>query len=232
MSHHPLFVKLYRDYGSEKIIKRLSSFLTKNRLERIDTVLEARIPSLEVAVEEPSDVYNALAIIRTAEAFGVLKMHLIASQIKKTRARRTTRGSVQWVDMQRYPDIRDFQSALGEVSLCGAVVQGGQPLSELDITKPLCLVFGNEQRGLSKEALAICDQQFTIPMGGMVESLNVSVAAGITLYDIVRRMKQSASIQKLSKEALLRNKAYYIVKSLGFELSQKLLKFETIRSSV
>ena len=61
------------------------------------------------------------------------------------------------------------------------------PLHEIDLTRPIALVFGNEHYGVSDKAARLADETFIIPMMGMVQSLNVSVAAAVTLYDALRQ---------------------------------------------
>ncbi|MCB1080387.1 MAG: hypothetical protein KDK69_01070, partial [Chlamydiia bacterium] len=118
----------------------------------------------------------------------------------------------------------DFLENRGGFHLAGASVEGTMMLEELPVDRPLCLLFGNEHRGLSEDAKKICDFLFSIPLYGMVESYNLSVSAAITLYDYLKRkrlaLKQDGDF---SEEEYLAEKAHYYVRSLGAETAQALL---------
>ncbi|MDN3505550.1 MAG: RNA methyltransferase [Rhabdochlamydiaceae bacterium] len=220
----PFFTKLCEQFSPEKIIENLAPFLTKERIDRIDHVLKYRIDSVEVAVESPADIHNALAIVRTAEAMGVTGMHIISPQMKPRKGKRTTRGTSHWTDVSYSDSLDIFGGKLEDnISLCGAVVSDAHPLGELCLDKPVCLFFGNEHSGLTDEAKKRCDQLFTIPMYGMVESLNLSVAASIALYDVLRRKRESGTMGDFNNDNLLREKAYYFAKTLGLDQSKKIL---------
>lgn len=75
-------------------------------------------------------------------------------------------------------------------------VRKNYSLYELDLTKRVALVFGNEHRGLSDEAVRFSDGNFLIPMKGMVQSLNVSVSAAVCLYEALRQREQKGMYEK------------------------------------
>lgn len=218
---HPRFTDICKRFSFDEIIEKLTPMISEERIEKIDRVLSMRLPSVEIGVESPADVHNALAIVRSAEAFGVMQMHLVASQMKKRSGRKTTKGTSHWTDVAYHDSLQSMVGALNGRSICGAVVQGGIPVDQLDLSRPICLLFGNEQRGLTREALECCDQKFTIPMVGMVDSFNISVAAGIALYDVFRRRDEIED--RLHGQELLRARAYYIVKSMGEHYAARIL---------
>ena len=222
MFDHHQFIEILEKFPVERVIDALGEMITPEREERIDHVLKGRIPHVQVAIEAPADVHNALAVVRSAEAMGVSAVHIIASQMSKGRGKRTTKGTSRWTNICYHDDLNTFSKEIRRVGfgLAGAVVDAPLKLNQIDLTQPICLMFGNEQRGLTDEAKEECDQLYTIPMSGMVESFNLSVAAGISLYDVVNRLKEK---QGLEGELFLREKAYYFVKTLGFDLSKKIL---------
>lgn len=211
-------------YTPEYIIQTLKPYLSEKRMERIESVLSKRIRSVHVAIESPYDVHNGLAIVRTAEALGVSHMHFIQAEMKKGQGRATTRGTLKWTHLHSHETFSDFLENRGGFHLAGASVEGTMMLEELPVDRPLCLLFGNEHRGLSEEAKKRCDFLFSIPLYGMVESYNLSVSAAITLYDYLKRkrlaLKQDGD---LSEEEYLAEKAHYYVRSLGGETAQALL---------
>lgn len=218
---------LIQEFGPQLIINTLSDQLTERRKKRIEEVLRSRISSIHVAVESPYDYHNALAIVRTAEAFGVNNIHIISSELRKNRGKKTTGGTKNWVNISRYDQFTPFSEKIKSrgMLLAGATPSGMTPLKELPVDKPLCLLFGNEQRGLSDEASEACDILFSIPMFGVAESLNLSVSAGICLYDITNRRRTALERQgDLDKEEAHLEKARYYIRTIGIKESSAILK--------
>jgi tRNA (guanosine-2'-O-)-methyltransferase len=97
-------------------------------------------------------------------------------------------------------------------------------LADVPVDRPLCLVFGNEQAGLSPRARAACDLLFRIPMHGMAESLNLSVAAGIALYALLdRRRAAIGAAGDLSAEQLADLRARWYAKAVDPRLASAAL---------
>jgi tRNA (guanosine-2'-O-)-methyltransferase len=104
------------------------------------------------------------------------------------------------------------------------VMDGTHTVSELPVDAPLCVLFGNEKVGLSEETLAACDLTFRIPMVGMSESLNLSVSAAITLYDVsARRRAALGRVGDLQGEALALERARYYARSIERRMLDGLL---------
>lgn len=179
------------------VAARLAPYLTDERRARIETVLAARVASVQVAIEAPGDPRNVAAIVRTAEALGAGTVHAIAAPAWPVFSPRVSMGAVSWADVRVHAGWGDFAAALGPgVRLAAACVRDGDeratlPLASLPVDRPLCLVFGNEKKGLSSAALRACDLRFTIPMYGMSESLNVSVSAAIAMHDVLARRRDA-----------------------------------------
>jgi len=198
--------------GAARVAEALAPFITVERRERIERVLEGRLDSLHVAVERPEDPYNAAAVVRTAEALGVLHVHVADAPEDTLHARKTTQGSFNWLHTYHHPQLDHLLATLRsqEVVLCGAMMDGALAIEELPVERPLCLLFGNEGTGLSAEARAACDLTFRIPMHGMSESLNLSVSAALALYSVAtRRRTLLGRAGDLAGERLLRERARY-----------------------
>ncbi|MCF7852527.1 MAG: RNA methyltransferase [Simkaniaceae bacterium] len=236
MIDHPFFSELSRHFTDSEIIASLTPFLTKERLEKIETILSSRLNGVHLAVESPADLYNALAMVRSAEAFGVMQMHIITSEIRRRSGKKTSQGTSRWVNIHYHNSLDSFTSIIKkhQIALYGAVVDSNNTPDDLDLSRPCCLLFGNEQRGLSEEAKTTCDQLFTIPTVGMVESLNLSVATGISLYALFRKKQTQGLISSFDQKELDHWKAYYILQSLGLEKSKKILKhlFKSIERNI
>lgn len=207
--------------GPVRVVEGLRPFLTEARLASIDRVLSARLAGMHVAVERPEDPYNAAAVVRTAEALGVLNVHVVGAPSGTLHARKTTQGSFNWLHTTHHPELGDLLSTLqrGGVRLFGAFMEGQRTIEELPVDRPFCLLFGNEGTGLSREALSACELGFRVPMVGMSESLNLSVCASISMYvtSQARRRHLGAS-GDLTAEALLREQARYYARSVDRRL--------------
>ncbi len=190
------FARLTEHHDPEHIAQTLRPYLTQPRQEKIERLLDGRLPQIHVAVEAPSDPHNAAAVVRTAEAFGVLDVHVMAAEARALHAKATTQGAYRWVRTHHHDNFEGFLShgSMDGVAIYGAWMDAPTVLSELPVDRPLCLLFGNETRGLSAQARAACTGGFRIPMVGMSESLNLSVSAAISLYDVTGRHRAGGAV--------------------------------------
>ncbi|MCB1072769.1 MAG: RNA methyltransferase [Chlamydiales bacterium] len=217
--------ELLKVYPKEKIIETLVPFLTEERMETIDQVLTNRMSSVQIAIERPYDIHNGLAVVRTAEALGVSHIHFINAQMKKGQGKGTTKGTMKWVHLHRHPSLKEFHEATGDLLLAGASADGERSLQDLPLDRPICFLFGNEKEGISEEAKDGCDLLFHVPMFGMVESYNLSVAAAMTLYDYLKRKRETLQRSgDLNNQEMIEEKARFYVRSLGIEQSSEILK--------
>ena len=163
-------------------ISELLARLTPDRLSRLRSAADCRMSGLTVALESLYDPGNRAAVYRTAEAFGLLDVHIINRDAgQKPGARLVSRGTEKWLNLVDYATTGEAIRAFRDKGLriFGAAMHGEQSLWQLPFDAPSVLVFGNEHRGLSDELLAACDVVFHIPMYGLAESLNISNAAAI-----------------------------------------------------
>ncbi|MDQ2682693.1 MAG: RNA methyltransferase [Chloroflexota bacterium] len=157
------------------------------------SVLRKRQPDLTVVLENVHDPHNIGAVLRSCDAVGTLTVHTVYTiEERPTRAyARSTSGSAsKWIDVVHHNSIAECYAALraaGLTVLVAALTESAQDLYESDLTGPVAVVFGNEQRGASEEAIAQADGALYIPMMGMVESLNISVACAVTLFEALRQ---------------------------------------------
>ena len=163
----------------------------ERRAERLRQVLSMRRPDLTVVLENVHDPHNVSAVLRSCDAVGVLRVELLYTVEKFPRiGKKSSSSANKWLDLRRHTSVAGCYSLLREegfriyaTRLGGASV----PLYELDLSRPSALVFGNEHRGVSPEAAEAADGNFHIPMVGMIQSLNVSVAAAVALYEAHRQ---------------------------------------------
>ena len=166
-------------------------FLVPERRARIDAVVAGRTRTLTVVMEAFCDPQNVNAVLRTCEAFGIQELHAIEGPMKPyDRNRKISQNADKWLDVRRWRSTAECLRALkadGFAIYVTHLGRGARPLGELSFAGKVALVFGNESRGVSAEALALADACYAIPMRGFVQSLNVSVAAAISLAKAVER---------------------------------------------
>jgi tRNA (guanosine-2'-O-)-methyltransferase len=153
--------------------------------------LEKRQPDLTLIIDNIFDPHNVSAILRSCDAFGVGMVHLYYTQEAfPTIGKKTSASAMKWVEQKRCSDgpalLRDL-SARGHQILGACLDQRAKPVTDWDLSRPTAVILGNEHRGLSPELTPLVDGTLYIPMQGMVQSLNVSVAAAVILYEAWRQ---------------------------------------------
>jgi tRNA (guanosine-2'-O-)-methyltransferase len=170
---------------------------TERRQERIRTTLSKRQPDLTVVLENVHDPHNVSAILRSCDAVGVLRAHAVYTVEEPPAgafARQTSASAAKWVEVERHGSIsRCYERlrAAGFTVLATSISPNSRPLFNWDLASPVALVFGNEMRGVSDDAQSRADGMIEIPMVGMVQSLNVSVACAVCLYEAFRQRMAS-----------------------------------------
>lgn len=163
---------------------------TPERIRRIQEVLARRQPDLTVLLENVHKPHNLSAILRTCDAVGVLEAHAVNPTGGIPTFNETSAGSQKWVYLRVHPDtpsaIRHLR-AQGFRVYATALAPGAQDYREVDYTAPTAVLLGAERWGVSEEALGLADGAIRIPMLGMVQSLNVSVAAAVILFEAQRQ---------------------------------------------
>lgn len=183
---------------------------TTRRLERISAVLARRQPDLTVVLENVHDPHNISAILRSSDAVGVFTVHVVYSIEEAPTgafARQISASAAKWVEVERHDSIGACYERLRRDDfqvLATTIGPKARRLFDWDLTSPTALVLGNETRGVSEEGLALADGAISIPMAGMVQSLNVSVACGVCLYEAYRQRDASGAYDapKLSAKRL------------------------------
>lgn len=169
----------------------MKSFKTEKREKKIISVAEKRQRFLKVVVENVHDPHNVSAIFRTCDAVGVPSVSLIYNIDAFPKiGKKSSASAFKWVEKEKFKSVKECYDNLhdqGYLIYASSIQDGAKNLYDLNMTKKVALVFGNEHRGVSEEAAALADEKFLIPMFGMVQSLNVSVAAAVTLYEALRQ---------------------------------------------
>jgi len=167
-------------------------------MRRYQEVAEGRQQGV-VVLEDIHDPHNAEAVFRSCDAFGFQRVCLIFDQEEPFDPRRvgklSSSSANKWLDFDVYSSARECLAELHRdgYEVVATVAAGAtEELFAAELTAPrIALMLGNEQRGLSEEAIALADRRVTIPMAGMVRSLNLSVTAAIALYEVTRQRRQA-----------------------------------------
>ena len=144
-------------------------------------------------MENVHDPHNVSAILRSCDAVGVLRTHAVYSIEEPPPgafARQTSASATKWVEVERHQSLADCYKQLraqGFSILVTSLGPDARPLYDCDLRMPVAFVLGNEMRGVSDQARDWADSEIQIPMAGMVESLNVSVACAVCLYEAFRQ---------------------------------------------
>ena len=178
--------------------------LLPRRFERLKSVLDHRMADLTVLLEHVEKPHNLSAILRSCDAVGVLEAHAVSFSGRPRTFNSTAQGSQRWVPLHDHTDI---SSAVRHLKNKGFRLYGtnlgvnARDYRDCDFTGPSAFVLGAEKWGLTEEATALMDQAVFIPMRGMVQSLNVSVATATLLFEALRQ-RQVAGLAPTQGEGL------------------------------
>jgi len=149
--------------------------------------LLSRNPDFIVVLENLKDPGNLGTIIRTADALGVKALLVSKDSVElyNPKTVRSTMGSIFHVPIFYPVNLSDVLKVLKkDYRILAAVSQGGVSPHGLEYSQPICLILGGEAFGLSEEIVKLADLKVSVPNFGRAESLNVSVAAGMLMYEI------------------------------------------------
>lgn len=176
------------------VIETLRPFMLEERMQRLASVAQVQMRGLCVVLESLYDPGNQAAVLRSADAHGIMDVHLVKPEnATKANARQVSRGAEKWLEIHRWQEssacIESLKASGYQIAVSD--LNASQPLEAIDFSRPTALVFGNERFGISEEMQAAADLRFRIPMYGFVQSFNISVAAGITLHT-ARKQRERA----------------------------------------
>ncbi|WED21950.1 tRNA (guanosine(18)-2'-O)-methyltransferase TrmH [Vibrio sp. JC009] len=196
------------------------------RYQRIQTVLKARQPDLTLCLEEVHKPNNVSAVIRTADAAGVHKIHAVWPDEKMRTLSHTSAGARNWVEVDTHESTEAAIQTLksqGMQVLATNLSDTAVDFREIDYTKPTAIILGGEKHGISQKALGLADQDIIIPMVGMVQSLNVSVASALILFE-AQRQRELAGMYNREKSALPEETIHRILFERGHPVLAKVAK--------
>ena len=181
--------------------------MTPERLTKFERVVVNRQLDLTVILENVHDPHNIGAVLRSCDSVGINEIFVLYTEPQLNLehielGKRSSSGARKWIDVHYYTSAEacfkhvksKYKTILGT-----HLSESAKSLYELDFSTSIALLFGNEKDGLSKEALSYADGNFIIPQSGMVQSLNISVACAVTLYEAYRQRLNQGFYEDMSK---------------------------------
>ena len=170
--------------------------MTDERRIKVDKLLNYRQNDFTVILENVFDPHNIAAVMRSCEAVGMMEIYIIKS-ILPTHKRWNDRSSAsanKWLMVHTFEDVAScFEEVKKKYKniFCTHLNEDAKSLYDLTLSEPTALVFGNEREGVSDEALSYCTGNFIIPQVGIIQSLNISVACAVSIYEAYRQKERA-----------------------------------------
>lgn len=168
--------------------------MTQQRLATIKSCLNKRQTDLTVIMENVRKPHNLAAVARTLEAVGGLEIHAVSDRPSIRLTQMAAGGIRKWIEVKNHDSIEQGIKQLkqqGFQIIATTLAPKAKDYRDIDYTKPSAILVGEELEGISQQAVQMADEIITIPMAGMVQSLNVSVASALVLYEAYHQRKQA-----------------------------------------
>ncbi|HEY5701559.1 MAG TPA: tRNA (guanosine(18)-2'-O)-methyltransferase TrmH [Gammaproteobacteria bacterium] len=170
--------------------------MTPERFQKIRSVLDRRQPDLTVMMDNVHKTHNFSAILRSCDAAGVFEAHAVWPNPRLRPNHMSAGGAARWINVRTHPDLDDAIGMLKDDGLqivAAHLDNDARDFREIDYTRPTAILLGAELEGISAAGLRRADVNVVIPMAGMAQSLNVSVAAALLLFE-ARRQREAAGL--------------------------------------
>lgn len=178
-----------------------TQFLTPERYNKLKKVVDKRQIDVAVILENIADPHNLSACLRSCDATGINTVHLVydGTQSFPQLSNTSSASAKKWVEVVKHDSIESCYHSLkidGFKILTTAMSAESISLYDIDFTKKIAIVFGNEHSGVSEKALNLADGNFLIPQVGMIQSLNISVACAVSVYEAYRQRNEAKLFDK------------------------------------
>lgn len=166
--------------------------MTPERTDRLLSVLNKRQPDIAVVLENVFDPHNISAVMRTCDAVGIQDIYVLNTKIPRHKkwGSKSSSSAAKWLTVHQFENaeecFKDLRSKYSKI-LTTHLSSDAVGLHQIDFTQSIALVFGNEHSGVSDEIRALADGNFIIPQVGIIQSLNISVACAVTVYEAYRQ---------------------------------------------
>jgi tRNA (guanosine-2'-O-)-methyltransferase len=187
--------------------------MTPERHHKLTSVLNKRQGDIAIVMENVFDPHNISAVMRTCDAVGVQDIYVLNTKIPQHKkwGAKSSSSAAKWLTVHQYENAAEcFSSLRNRYSkiLTTHLSSDAVGLHEIDMTQPIALVFGNEHSGVSDEIRAMADGNFIIPQVGIIQSLNISVACAVTLYEAFRQKTNAGQYNQQSLDAVRYNELF------------------------
>ena len=168
--------------------------MTPERRSKLELVLSKRQNDITIVLENVFDPHNISAVMRTCDAVGIQDIYILNDKIPphKKWGAKSSSSAAKWLTIHQFTDSKECFSALRQKYskiLTTHLSTDAVSLHDINFTDSIALVFGNEHSGVSDEIRAMADGNFIIPQVGIIQSLNISVACAVSLYEAYRQKK-------------------------------------------
>ena len=170
--------------------------MTPERFRKLRRVLGQRQPDLTVLLDNVHKTHNFSAILRSCDAAGIFEAHAVWPNPRLRPDHMTSGGAGKWVNIRTHPDLESAVVRLrddGMQIVAAHLAEDAVDFRRIDYTKPTAIMLGAELEGISAAGLRHADVSVIIPMAGMAQSLNVSVAAALLLFE-ARRQREASGL--------------------------------------
>lgn len=193
--------------------------MTPERSEKLLRVLSKRQSNLTVVMENVQDPHNISAVMRTCDAVGIQDIYILNTKIPRHKkfGAKSSSSALKWLTIHQYSNNEECFTALRKnyaKILTTHLSSDAIGLHEIDFTESIALVFGNEHEGVTEEVRALADGNFIIPQMGIIQSLNISVACAITIYEALRQKTNAGHYDNIS---LPKDRMEALMNEWGFE---------------
>jgi tRNA (guanosine-2'-O-)-methyltransferase len=200
--------------------------ISPERFKKIRSMLLHRQPDLTVVMDNVNKAHNLSAIIRSCDGVGICEIHAVSYRKTIYTEQNAAAGASKWSTLNLYDDIDLVYSKLSKLGmqiLVATNCEGCVDFRNIDFTIPTALVVGAEWDGISKKAIKGAAHAITVPMLGMIESLNVSVATAVILFEAQRQRSQKGmyNVAQLEPECFQRMLFEFSYPKLSRDLKQK-----------
>ena len=190
-----------------ELLNHLLFFVSENKQHLFDKIISERTKHITVVLEDIFQPQNASAVLRSCDVFGVQDIHVIENDNEYTLNPKVVMGASKWINLYKYNEQKNNTlGCINHLKAKGYKVYATTPhtndtlISDMPLDNRVALMFGTELTGLSNIAMENVDGYVKIPMYGFTESLNISVSAAITLYELKKRLLASDINWQLTEE--------------------------------
>ncbi|MBS1639766.1 MAG: RNA methyltransferase [Bacteroidetes bacterium] len=183
--------------------------MTPQRSTKLLKVLSKRQSNLTVVMENVQDPHNISAVMRTCDAVGIQDIYILNTKIPRHKkfGAKSSSSALKWLSVHQFDNAEECFKELRkhyETILTTHLSSNAVDLYAIDFTKSVALVFGNEHEGVSDEVRNLADGNFIIPQMGIIQSLNISVACAVSIYEAYRQKNNAGhyNTQSLSEQRM------------------------------